>query len=157
MAPDATNPARGEAPGLGKLSFPGGIDNRDNSPPSLVAQIKIAPIQQDFAAGLSRATATSCILGVDPGISGAIAFCFPSGPDRVAADGMPIAAGEVDCATLAARIRQMARDLAIGERVTSTAVRNGPGGNLNLKNRSLKQCQRKLKIRPGPTPATRAL
>jgi hypothetical protein len=28
MAPDATNPARGEAPGLGKLSFPGGIDNR---------------------------------------------------------------------------------------------------------------------------------
>jgi hypothetical protein len=28
MAPDATNPARGEAPGLGKLSLPGGIDNR---------------------------------------------------------------------------------------------------------------------------------
>jgi hypothetical protein len=28
MAPDATNPARGEAPRLGKLSFPGRIDNR---------------------------------------------------------------------------------------------------------------------------------
>jgi hypothetical protein len=27
-APDATNPARGEAQRLGKLSFPGGIDNR---------------------------------------------------------------------------------------------------------------------------------
>jgi hypothetical protein len=74
MALDATNPARGEAPGLGKLSFPGGIDNRDNSPPSLVAEIKIATLQQDFAAGLSRATATSWIFGVDPGISGGIAF-----------------------------------------------------------------------------------
>jgi hypothetical protein len=96
MAPDATNPARGEAPGLGKLSFPGGIDNRDNSPPSLVAQLKIAPLQQDFAAGLSRATATSCILGVDPGISGAIAFYFPAAPNRVAAEDMPIVASEVD-------------------------------------------------------------
>ena len=28
MAPDATSPARGEAPELGKLSFPGGNDNR---------------------------------------------------------------------------------------------------------------------------------
>jgi len=119
MAPDATNPARGEAPGLGKLSLPGRIDNRDNSPPSLVAQIKIAPLQQDFAAGLSRATATSCILGVDPGTSGAIAFYFPAAPNRVAAEDMPIVASEVDCATLAARIRQMAQDLAIVECVAS--------------------------------------
>jgi hypothetical protein len=32
---------------------------------------------------LSRATAACCILGVDPGISAAIAFYFPSATDRV--------------------------------------------------------------------------
>jgi hypothetical protein len=67
MAPQNETRRTGGAAGLGETSFPGGNDNRDNSPPSLVAPIKIAPLQQDFAAGLSRATATSCILGVDPG------------------------------------------------------------------------------------------
>jgi hypothetical protein len=45
-------------------------------------------------------TAAPCILGIDPGISGAIAFFFPVAPDRVAAEDMPVVAGEVDCATL---------------------------------------------------------
>jgi hypothetical protein len=60
-----------------------------------------------------------CIIGVDPGLSGALAFFFHAVPDRVAAEDMPVVAGEVDCATLAARIRQMAPDLAIVERVGS--------------------------------------
>jgi hypothetical protein len=60
-----------------------------------------------------------CALGVDPGLSGAIAFYFPTAPDRVAAEDMPVAAGLVDCATLAARIRQMRPDLAVVERVAS--------------------------------------
>jgi hypothetical protein len=60
-----------------------------------------------------------CILGVDPGIGGAIAFYFPEAPDRAAAEDMPVVDGNVDCATLGARIRQMSPDLAIVERVAS--------------------------------------
>jgi crossover junction endodeoxyribonuclease RuvC len=60
-----------------------------------------------------------CVLGIDPGISGAVAFYFPAVPDRVVAEDMPVAGGAVDCATLAARIVQMAPDLAIVERVGS--------------------------------------
>lgn len=58
-----------------------------------------------------------CILGIDPGASGAVAFYFPSASDRIAVDDAPIAAGEVDAATLAARIRQMAPTMAVIELV----------------------------------------
>jgi crossover junction endodeoxyribonuclease RuvC len=64
-------------------------------------------------------TAAPCILGVDPGLSGAIAFFFPVAPDRVAAENMPAVACEVDCATLAARILQMGPALAVVERVSA--------------------------------------
>jgi crossover junction endodeoxyribonuclease RuvC len=64
-------------------------------------------------------TAAPCILGIDPGISGGVAFYFPVAPDRVAAADMPVVAGAVDCATLAARIAQMAPSLAVVERVAS--------------------------------------
>jgi hypothetical protein len=60
-----------------------------------------------------------CVLGCDPGLSGAIAYYFPEAPDRVSVIDMPTVAGAVDCATLAARIRQMSPDLAIVERVAS--------------------------------------
>jgi crossover junction endodeoxyribonuclease RuvC len=60
-----------------------------------------------------------CILGIDPGLSGACAFFFPSVPDRVAAEDMPAVAGEVDCATLAARILQMGPAFVVVERVAS--------------------------------------
>jgi crossover junction endodeoxyribonuclease RuvC len=61
----------------------------------------------------------SCILGIDPGLTGAVAYYFHEAPDRVIAEDMPVAAGMIDCATLAARIRQMAPGLAIVERVAS--------------------------------------
>jgi crossover junction endodeoxyribonuclease RuvC len=61
----------------------------------------------------------ACILGIDPALSGACAYYFPSAPDRVAAEDMPVVAGAVDCATLAARIAQMAPSLAVVERVAS--------------------------------------
>jgi hypothetical protein len=61
----------------------------------------------------------ACILGIDPGLSGACAFFFPLAPYRVAADDMPVVAGEVDCATLAARILQMGPAFAVVERVAS--------------------------------------
>ncbi|MGB6326848.1 MAG: hypothetical protein WBG11_14035 [Methylocella sp.] len=60
-----------------------------------------------------------CICGIDPGLGGAIAFYLPDAPDRVIAEDMPVAAGMVDCATLAGRIRRMGPALAIVERVAS--------------------------------------
>jgi hypothetical protein len=62
-------------------------------------------------------TAAPCILGIDPGLTGACAFFFPGAPDRVAAEDMPVVAGEIDCATLARRIVQMGPAVAIVERV----------------------------------------
>jgi crossover junction endodeoxyribonuclease RuvC len=60
-----------------------------------------------------------CILGIDPGISGAIAFYFPGIPSRVCAEDVPVAAGEINAAGLAERIRKMRPDVAIVERVSS--------------------------------------
>jgi crossover junction endodeoxyribonuclease RuvC len=60
----------------------------------------------------------SCILGIDPGLGGAIAFFFPA-QDVVSVEDMPIAAGDVDAATLAERIAQMRPNIAIVELVAS--------------------------------------
>jgi crossover junction endodeoxyribonuclease RuvC len=60
-----------------------------------------------------------CILGVDPGISGAIAFYFPGVPSRVSAEDVPVAAGEINAAGLAERIRKMRPDVAVIERVAA--------------------------------------
>jgi hypothetical protein len=46
-----------------------------------------------------------CILAIDPGLTGALAFYFPA-QDAITAEDMPVAAGNVDAATLAARIAQ---------------------------------------------------
>lgn len=58
-----------------------------------------------------------CILGVDPGVSGAVAFYFPARPDLIAAEDVPVAGGEIDAATLAQRINQLAPSVAIIEQV----------------------------------------
>lgn len=60
-----------------------------------------------------------CILGIDPGISGAVAFYFPDHPDRIAADDVPVAGGEIDAAALARRINQFAPTVAIIEQVAA--------------------------------------
>lgn len=60
---------------------------------------------------------TTCILGIDPGLSGAAAFYFPAAPDRVAVYDMPVVAKSIDAASLARRIEQMRPDLAIVENV----------------------------------------
>ena len=59
-----------------------------------------------------------CILAVDPGLSGALAFYFPT-VDAITAEDMPVAGGDIDAATLAARIAQMKPDIAIVELVAS--------------------------------------
>lgn len=61
----------------------------------------------------------SCIMGVDPGVSGAIAFYWWSAPDRIAVEDVPTAGGEIDAATLAKRILIMAPCAAFVEKVHS--------------------------------------
>jgi Holliday junction resolvasome RuvABC endonuclease subunit len=61
----------------------------------------------------------TCILGIDPGLSGAIAFYFPDLPDRVAAEDVPTVYDQIAAATLFDRIKQMAPDLAIIELVNA--------------------------------------
>lgn len=58
-----------------------------------------------------------CILGLDPGVSGALAFYFPSDPGKVAAHDVPTVAGGIDGATLARYIRTMGPTLAVVELV----------------------------------------
>ncbi len=57
-------------------------------------------------------------MGVEPGLSGALAFLFPE-HNAVGAEDMPTAAGDVDVATLAARIAQLKPDVAVVEHVAS--------------------------------------
>ncbi len=59
-----------------------------------------------------------CIMAVDPGLTGAVAFYFPS-PDVLTVDDMPVAAGDIDAATLAARVAQIRPDLSVVELVAS--------------------------------------
>lgn len=58
-----------------------------------------------------------CILAVDPGLTGALAFYFPDAPERVSVHDMPVADGEVDPAGIARRVRQLRPSMAIIERV----------------------------------------
>jgi crossover junction endodeoxyribonuclease RuvC len=65
-----------------------------------------------------------CILGIDPGLSGAIAFYFPETPGRIIAQDLPLADGEICAPLLADIIRSFAPSMAIIERV---AARPGQG------------------------------
>jgi hypothetical protein len=42
----------------------------------------------------------TCILAIDPGLTGALAFYFPSNPDHIAVFDMPIVGSEVNAAAL---------------------------------------------------------
>lgn len=61
----------------------------------------------------------TCILGVDPGVTGGLAWYFPASPNHVTAEDIPVAGGEVDVDTLAARIRQMRPTVTFIERASS--------------------------------------
>ncbi len=58
----------------------------------------------------------TCIMGIDPGLTGGIAFYFEAVPERVSVMDMPVVGGEVDPHTLERRIRQLGPTLAIIER-----------------------------------------
>lgn len=57
------------------------------------------------------------IMGVDPGVSGAVAFYFPMVPSRIAVDDVPVAGGEINIPELARMIRIHRPTLAVIERV----------------------------------------
>lgn len=63
--------------------------------------------------------ATLCIMGIDPGVSGAISFYFPEAPDLIAVEDVPTVDGFIDITTLAQRIVQMKPDVAFVEQVGS--------------------------------------
>ncbi len=56
-----------------------------------------------------------CIMGVDPGVSGAIAFYFPEHPARVAVYDMPSIGKEINAPHLAELIHQYKPDVAFIE------------------------------------------
>lgn len=64
-------------------------------------------------------TAPRYIMGVDPGLTGAIAFWSPDNPHHVTAEDIPVVGGEIDVDTLRDRIKQMAPTEAVIERVAS--------------------------------------
>jgi crossover junction endodeoxyribonuclease RuvC len=65
------------------------------------------------------ATHPTCICDIDPGITGGLAFYMPDRPDLIGAEDLPVVGGELDAATLARRIEEMAPALVILERVSA--------------------------------------
>lgn len=61
----------------------------------------------------------TCILGIDPGVSGAIAFYFPEMPGRIAVADVPVAGGEISAPHLASLIRRYAPTMAVIEKVNA--------------------------------------
>jgi hypothetical protein len=59
----------------------------------------------------------SVVMGIDPGVSGAVAFYFPMVPSRIAVDDVPVAGGEINTAELARQIRIHRPTMAVIERV----------------------------------------
>jgi hypothetical protein len=57
------------------------------------------------------------IMGIDPGISGAVAFFFPMVPSRISVDDVPVAGGEINSYELARVIRIHRPTIAVIEKV----------------------------------------
>lgn len=68
---------------------------------------------------MSRVERCFCILGVDPGASGAISFYYPEAPELITVEDMPVVDGSTDVTTLAQRIAMMTPDVAFVEQVGS--------------------------------------
>lgn len=60
-----------------------------------------------------------CICGIDPGLSGAIAFIFEGDPTRVAVEDMPLADNNISAPLLAAIIKKYAPSYAVIEFVAA--------------------------------------
>jgi hypothetical protein len=61
-----------------------------------------------------------CIAAFDPGsTSGAVSYYFPGHPNQISSEDLPNVAGQVDAATLAARLEQMRPNVVVVERVSA--------------------------------------
>ncbi len=60
-----------------------------------------------------------CIMGIDPGASGAVAFWFPEHPDKISVYDVPLVDGEINCAALATIINNYQPELAVIEQVSA--------------------------------------
>lgn len=61
----------------------------------------------------------SCFLGIDPGLTGALAFYFPAHAERIAAYDLPVADKEIDAGGLARIIDRFGPQAVIIERVSA--------------------------------------
>jgi hypothetical protein len=61
----------------------------------------------------------TCYLGVDPGLSGAVAFYFPAYPERIAAYDVPVADKEIDAGAFARIVDRFCPAAAVIERVSA--------------------------------------
>lgn len=74
---------------------------------------------------------TLCIMGVDPGVSGAIAFYYPSHPNNISIYDMPSIGKEVNCAELRSLIQQYRPDFSVVEQVHAMP-RQGVSSSFNF-------------------------
>ena len=58
-----------------------------------------------------------CVAAIDPGLTGAIAFCFPDLNGQITVEDLPLAGGEIDTGRLRRRIAQMGPTLVLIEQV----------------------------------------
>lgn len=68
---------------------------------------------------MSEHQVNRCVMGIDPGLSGAIAFIFESDPHRIAVEDMPVVDGNVSAPILAQTIRKFAPSYAVIEHVNA--------------------------------------
>ncbi len=59
----------------------------------------------------------TCVLAIDPGLTGALAFYYPDKPGRVAVYDMPVVGSAVNAAAMRDAIKGFAPDVAVIERV----------------------------------------
>lgn len=67
---------------------------------------------------------TQCYAGIDPGISGGVAFYFPAAPERVAVYDMPVIDGRVNAVALSQLFEQF---LPAGVVIEAVSARPGQG------------------------------
>ena len=65
------------------------------------------------------------VMGIDPGISGAVAFYFMDAHGRVAVDDIPVAGGEINTAELARQIRIHRPTIAVVEKAQAMPGNGG--------------------------------
>ena len=86
------------------------------------------PVEAEAAGAAPLLAHEACIVAIDPGLTGAVAFYFPSTPDRVAVEDMPTVDGEVDVSALTRRIAQMGPTLGVVEKVEAMPSIPGKDG-----------------------------